>query len=55
MKSNIYKSLWDVTSRRMTFAENVDFFFIVSGSERTFNFCYTFNAQPTQATLVRDR
>ena len=34
--------------------ENVDFSFIVSGSERTFTFHVSLNTLPTLATLVRD-
>ena len=41
-------------SRRRTFARNVDFSFIVSGSERTFTFRVSLNTLPTLATLVRD-
>ena len=41
-------------SRRRAFARNVDFSFIVSGSERTFNFRVSMNTLPTLATLVRD-
>ena len=33
---------------------NVDFSFIVSGSERTFTFRVSLNTLPTLATLVRD-
>ena len=35
------------------FARNLDFFFIVSGSERTFTFRVTLNTLPTLTTLVR--
>ena len=41
-------------SRRRAFARNVDFSFIVSGSERTFTFRVSLNTLPTLATLVRD-
>ena len=41
-------------SRRKAFARNVDFSFIVSGSESTFTFRVSLNTQPTLATLVRD-
>ena len=43
-----------VHSRRRAFARNVDFCFIVSGSERTFTFRISLNTLPTLATLVRD-
>ena len=36
------------------FARNVEFCFIVSGSERTFTFHVSFNTLPKLATLVRD-
>ena len=39
-------------SRRKAFARNVDFSFIVSGSERTFTFRVSLNTLPTLATLV---
>ena len=41
-------------SRRRAFARNVDFSFIVSGSERTFTFRVSLNTLPTLATLVRN-
>ena len=41
-------------SQQRAFARNVDFSFIVSGSERTFTFCVSLNVLPTLATLVRD-
>ena len=41
-------------SRRRAFARNVDFSFIVSGSERTFTFRVSLNTLPTLATLVRE-
>ena len=41
-------------SRRRAFARNVDFSFIVSGSEITFTFRVSLNTLPTLATLVRD-
>ena len=41
-------------SRRRAFARNIDFSFIVSGSERTFTFRVSLNTRPTLATLVRD-
>ena len=41
-------------SRQRAFARNVDFSFIVSGSERTFTFRVSLNTLPTLATLVRD-
>ena len=41
-------------SRRRAFARNVDFSFIVSGSERTFTFRVSLNTLPTLATLVQD-
>ena len=37
-----------------TLIENVDFSFIVSGSERIFIFPAPLNALPTMATLVRE-
>ena len=40
--------------RRRAFARNVDFSFIVSGSESTFTFRVSLNTLPTLATLVRD-
>ena len=40
--------------KRRAFARNVDFFFIVSGSERTFTFRVSLNTLPTLATLVYD-
>ena len=40
--------------RRRAFARNVDFSFIISGSERTFTFRVSLNTLPTLATLVRD-
>ena len=40
--------------RRRAFARNVDFSFIVSGSERTFTFRASLNTLPTLAMLVRD-
>ena len=40
--------------RELAFARNVDFSFIVSGSERTFTFRVSLNTLPTLATLVRD-
>ena len=41
-------------SWRRAFAWNVDFSFIVSGSEKTFTFRVSLNTLPTLATLVRD-
>ena len=50
--------LWTRVSRIFllcrNFARNVDFSFIVSGSERTFTFRVSLNTLPTLATLVRD-
>ena len=43
-----------VTVTRRAFARNVDFSFIVSGSERTFTFRVSLNTLTTLATLVRD-
>ena len=43
-----------VNSRRRAFARNVEFCFIVSGSERTFTFRISLNTLSTLATLVRD-
>ena len=40
--------------RRRAFPRNVDFSFIVSGSDRTFTFRVSLNTLPTLATLVRD-
>ena len=40
-------------SRRRAFARNVDFSFIVSGSERTFTFRVSLNTLPTLTTLVQ--
>ena len=40
-------------SRQRAFARNVDFSFIVSGSERTFTFWESLNTLPTLAKLVR--
>ena len=48
---NSYKN---TRGRRRAFARNVDFSFIVSGSERTFTFRVSLNTLPTLATLVRD-
>ena len=39
--------------RELAFARNIDFSFIVSGSERTFTFRVSLNTLPTLATLVR--
>ena len=47
------KSTFRTKAIHFTFARNVDFSFIVSGSERTFTFCVPLNALPTLATLVR--
>ena len=41
------------TSRRSAFPLNINFSFIVSGSERTFTFRVPLNALSTLATLVR--
>ena len=41
----------ETNSRRRAFARNVDFSFIVSGSERTFTFRVSLNTLPTLATL----
>ena len=41
-------------SRRRAFARNVDFSFIVSGSERTFTFRVSLNTLPTLPTLVKN-
>ena len=40
-------------SRQKAFARNVDFSFIVSGSEKTFTFRVSLNTLPTLGTLVR--
>ena len=41
-------------SRRRAFARNVNFSFIISGSERSFTFRVSVNTLPTLATLVQD-
>ena len=43
-----------LNSRRRAFARDVDFSFIVSGSDRTFTLRVSLNTLPTLATLVRD-
>ena len=48
------KSTFRAKARRRSFARNVDFSFIVSGSERTSIFRVSLNTLPTLATLVRD-
>ena len=48
------KSTFRAKALRWAFARNVDFSFIVSGSERTFTFRVSLNTLPTLATSVRD-
>ena len=45
-------SVGKLVAQRRAFARNVNFFFIVSGSEKTFTFRVLLNALPTLATLV---
>ena len=48
----VRRELVTTNSRRRAFAQNVDFSFIASGSERTFTFRVSLNTLPTLAALV---